>query len=77
MLNNSLISQVNLETKPTPTPTTTSSGSTSGSTTSATGGRPEDIKASKAQEDNMTVSKTLKGQVQHQKSKLKVARDEV
>ena len=71
MLNNSFISQVNLETKP--TPTTTSSGSTSG----GTGGRSGDIKASKAQEDNITVSKSLKGQVQYQKSKLKVARDEV
>ena len=74
MLNNSFISQVNLETKP--TPTTSSSGSTLGSTSGGTGGRSGDIKASKAQQDNMTVSKTLKGQVQYQKSKLKVARDE-
>ena len=48
-----------------------------GSTSSATGGRLGDIKASKAQQDNMTVRKALKGQVQYQKSKLKVARDEV
>ena len=63
MLNNSFIPQVNY-------------GSTSGSTSGATGGRSGEIKASKAQEDNMTVSKTLKGQVQYKKSKLKVARDE-
>ena len=75
MLNNSFISHAHLETKPTPT-TTTSSGSTLGSTSGGTGGRSGDIKASKAQQDNMTVSKTLKGQVQYQKSKLKVARDE-
>ena len=72
----SFISQVKLETNPTPT-TTTSSGSTLGSTSGGTGGRSGDIKASKAQEDNITVSKALKGQVQYQKSKLKVARDEV
>ena len=72
MLNNSFISQAHLETKP----TTTSSVSTLGSTSGGTGGRSGDIKASKAQQDNMTVSKTLKGQVQYKKSKLKVARDE-
>lgn len=48
-----------------------------GSTSGGTGGRSEDIKASKAQQVNMTVRKALKGQVQYQKSKLKVARDEV
>jgi len=74
MLNNSFISQVNLEKKP--TPTTTSSVSTLGSTSGGTGGRLGDIKASKAQQDNMTVRKALKGQVKYQKSKLKVARDE-
>ena len=63
MLNNSFIPQVNY-------------GSTSGSTSSATGGRSGGIKASKAQQDNMTVRKALKGQVQYKKSKLKVARDE-
>ena len=75
MLNNSFISQVNLETKPTPT-TSSSSGSTLGSTSGGTGSRSGEIKASKAQEDKMTVSKTPRGRLQYQKSKLKVARDE-
>ena len=74
MLNNSFISQVNLETKP--TPTTSSSGSTLGSTSGGTGGRSGEIKASKAQEDNVTVRKLSRGRLQYQKSKLKVARDE-
>ena len=47
---------------------------TTGSTSGGTSGRSEDIKASKAQQVNMTVRKALKGQVQYQKSKLKVAR---
>ena len=74
--NNKAKKQLNINNNQDQTNRKTSSGS-SGSTSGATGGRLGDIKASKAQQENMTVRKALKGQVQYQKSKLKVARDEV
>ena len=56
---------VNLDTK-----STASSGSTSG----GTGGQSGKIKASKAQEDNLTVRKASRGTSKYKKNKLKVAK---
>ena len=65
MLNNSFIPQVNYG---------STSGSTSGSISGATGGRSGKIKASKAQEENVTVRNASRGTSKYKKNKLKVAK---